>query len=128
MNPYPDHGINDPDMHNDQHTPGLPSVEGLLAASLALMTGHAQGCCDKHRELMTKKIIANLSMLSRHPMASAGFQAMATELHALWVRQLQQLQSYPTQLAVPAQAARPEPRMDAGRDRALWHTTPETIQ
>lgn len=35
----------------------LPCAEAMLAATLALMTGHAQSCRDDHRALMTHKVL-----------------------------------------------------------------------
>ncbi len=129
MSQFPDHGINDPDIQSEQE-PGLPSAEALLAGTLALMTGHAQGCCDEHRELMARKIIANLFMLSQHPVATPGFKAMAMNLHALWVRLLQQIQqrqepgdAHPA-AAQAAHGATPH----SDPHRVLWHSTPETLQ
>lgn len=137
MSPYsnfPDHGINDPDVQDDQ-AHGLPSAEALLAGTLALMTGYAQGCCQGHREMMAKKIVSNLSMLTLHPAAAPAFRAMALNLHGMWsrlVQQLQQLQA-PGEAApadVPQAAARPAMADTPNPDqhRVLWHTTPETLQ
>lgn len=134
MSPYsnfPDHGINDPDVQDDQ-AHGLPSSEALLAGTLALMTGYAQGCCKGHREMMAKKIVANLSMLTLHPAAAPAFRAMAMNLHGMWFRLVQQLQALgeaapadvPQATARPAMADTPNP----DQHRVLWHTTPETLQ
>lgn len=126
---FPDHGINDPDVQDGQ-AHGLPSAEALLAATLALMTGYAQGCCAEHRELMAKKILANLFMLTMHPAAAPTFKAMAMNLHGLWSRLVQQLQSpadAPQAAARPARPAKADtPNPD--QHRVLWHTTPETLQ
>lgn len=123
---YPDHGINDPDVQS-LHEQNLPSAEALLAGTLALMTGVAQNGCERHRELMTGKVIANLAMLSVHPMASSGFKATIANLRVFWVRLL--AQGYAPAGADQAEAApgygvplHPE------RPRTLWHATPETVQ
>ena len=132
MNQFPDHGINDPDIGSGEQQ-RLPTAEALLAGTLALMTGHAQGCCEDHRALMMKKIIANLALLSSHPQASSGFQAMTAKLHAMWVRLLlQPPQPLPESLKNHRPAARPAPG-DAfhpapAPHRVLWHTSPETVQ
>lgn len=121
MNAFPDHGINDPDVRSipDQD---MPSAEALLAGTLALMTGISQGCCDRHRQLMTRKIIANLARLSAHPMASSGFRATAANLRVFWVQMLGQGDA-----AAGADPA-PAPSGHATAHRALWHATPETVQ
>lgn len=122
---FPDHGINDPDAQDDQ-AHGLPNAEALLAGTLALMTGHAQGCCEGHRELMAKKIVSNLFMLTLHPAAAPAFKAMAMHLHGLWVRQVQQLQQTQEQARAHQAAQGETPQSD--QHRVLWHTTPETLQ
>ena len=134
MSPYsnfPDHGINDPDVQDDQ-AHGLPSAEALLAGTLALMTGYAQGCCQGHREMMAKKIVANLSMLTLHPAAAPAFKAMAMNLHGMWSRLVQQLQASgeAAPADAPQAAARPVRADTRNPDlhRVLWHTTPETLQ
>lgn len=119
MSQFPDHGINDPEA-GTADSPGLPPAEALLAGTLALMTGHAQACCEGQRALMAKKIIANLFMLSHHPGAPSSFRAIATNLHVLWVRLLPQEQGL-EQGAMPAEKTDPN-------HRVLWHTTPEPLQ
>jgi hypothetical protein len=120
MSQFPDHGINDPDI-GTADTPGLPTAEALLAGTLALMTGHAQACCEGQRALMAKKIIANLFMLSHHPGAPSSFRAIATNLHVLWVRLMPQGQD-------SRQGTAPAEINDNPTHRVLWHTTPETFQ
>lgn len=121
MNAFPDHGINDPDVRSipDQD---MPSAEALLAGTLALMTGMAQGCGDSHRALMVQKVIANLSTLSSHPMASPGFRATIANLRVFWVRLLRQgdAADRADQAMAPSGHATPHP--------ALWHATPEAVQ
>jgi hypothetical protein len=125
MSSFPDHGINDPDIQAAS-APGRPSAEALLAGTLALMTGHAQGCCEDHRALMTKKIIANLLMLSSHPEASSGFRAMVAKLHAMWIRLLQQGNVHP----LADQPAHRDATLShhPSQHRVLWHATSETLQ
>jgi hypothetical protein len=118
MSQSSDHGINGSDA-SVADAQGLPPAEALLAGTLALMTGHAQACCEGQRALMARKIIANLFMLSRHPGAPLNFKAIANNLHPLWVRVLQG----PEQ---PPEALLPGDNFDP--HRVLWHTTPETLQ
>jgi hypothetical protein len=119
MSQFPDHGSNDGDTAAAD-AQGLPPAEALLAGTLALMTGHAQACCEGQRAAMAKKIIANLFMLSRHPAAPPNFKAIAANLHPLWVRLLQPGSEQPQQALLPADHLDPH--------RVLWHTTPETLQ
>ena len=130
MNPFPDHGINDPDARSipDQDMPG---AEALLAGTLALMTGIAQGCCDSHRALMVKKVIANLSMLSCHPMASPGFKVTIANLRVFWLRMLEQ--GYALAGANPAEAASGDGEplhapLQPALHPTLWHAAPESVQ
>ncbi|CAM3366738.1 hypothetical protein [Polaromonas hydrogenivorans] len=126
MNPFPDHGINDPDVRSiaDQD---MPSAEALLAGTLALMTGIAQGCCDRHRQMMSHKIIANLAQLADHPMASPGFRATAANLRVFWVRLLRQGDAPAGADQATAPSGHAEP-LRSDPHRALWHATPETVQ
>jgi hypothetical protein len=89
----------------------LPCAEALLAGTLALMTGHAQACCDGHRQLMTRKIVSNLSQLTEHPILSPQFRAALWNLRTHW-------QALQEQKAMePAQG-----------DQRLWHTHPTSVQ
>ena len=119
MSQFPDHGGNDTDT-GAADAQGLPPAQALLAGTLALMTGHAQACCEGQRALMAKKIIANLFMLSRHPGAPPDFKAIAANLHPLWVRLSQPGPDQPQQGLLPAD--------NSDTHRVLWHTTPETLQ
>ena len=117
----------------------MPCAEALLAGTLALMTGHAQSCCDDHRDLMARKVATNLSCLSQHPVLSPGFKSMLLNLQARWANQK----------AVPQASRALDQRSlrnlagdaDSGlllqavsavfeldQQRVLWHKTPETAQ
>ena len=130
MNQFPDHGINDPDVWSipDQDMPG---GEALLAGTLALMTGIAQGCCDSHHALMIKKVIANLSMLSCHPMASSGFKVTVANLRVFWVRMLAQGDELAGTNRAEAASSQGEPshtQLQPELHHTLWHAAPETVQ
>jgi hypothetical protein len=66
----------------------LPSLEAVLAGTLALMTGYAQALqADLHPEqrlLMGAKIGRNLEMLAGHLGTSEPFQRIALGLRARW--------------------------------------------
>lgn len=89
----------------------MPCAEALLAGTLALMTGHAQACCDGHREMIARKIAAQLAQLATHAQLSAEFQTMLWSLRSRWVVQAEQAQTLPA----------------TEQDRRLWHTTAPTL-
>lgn len=150
MNAYPDQGINDPDIQPDLDADiglsahqRLPTAEAVLAATLALMTGHAQACCEEHRWVMLRKIVANLHLLAHHPGLSAGFKAVAGQLHAMWARLRDQQPSNDHEIgheiAPPVQPSRStsstikaQPAATSQplftQPRVLWHASPEIIQ
>jgi hypothetical protein len=120
MSQFPDPTSSDTGSDSDAaDMPHMPPA-ALLAGTLALMTGHAQACCEGQRAAMARKVITHLSMLSAHPDASPNFKAIAANLHSLWVRLLKQDPEQP-QRALPS-ADHFDPH------RVLWHTTPETLQ
>jgi len=93
----------------------MPSAEALLASSLALMTGYAQGCCDSHRTQMAQKIVDNLATLCQHPLLSPDFQTLLWNLHTRWTQQL-----HASAAVLPPQAA--------STQAALWHKAAEVLQ
>jgi len=119
MSQFPDHGANDVDT-GVADARGQPPAQALLAGTLALMTGHAQACCEGQRALLAQKIIDNLLMLSRHAGAPPNFRAIAANLHPLWMRLSQPGPDQPQQGLLPADPS--------DTHRVLWHTTPETLQ
>ena len=63
----------------------LPSVDALMAGTLALMTGYAQAPSDgEHRPLMGKKLVSNLFFLARHPQVSPVMRCMLGKLRTRW--------------------------------------------
>ena len=137
MNAYPDHGINDPDIDADMSLADgqrLPSAEAVLAATLALMTGHAQACCEERRWAMLTKTIANLDLVARHPGMSPGFKAVVAQLHGMWLQLLESRQEPAPQSprtrsnqAKPPQRANKHPPQIT-QPRVLWHASPEILQ
>lgn len=87
----------------------LPCAEALLAGTLALMTGHAQACCEAHRQRMAHKIVENLAQLSEHPILTPQFRTALYNLRGHW----QQMQ---------------QPRMQPQQDSRLWHEAPGAVQ
>ena len=66
----------------------LPSVEALLAGSLALMTGYSQALQaelpPQARVRMGDRLLGNLAMLVDHPQLSLGFRQVLLGLHQRW--------------------------------------------
>jgi hypothetical protein len=81
----------------------LPSVEAVLAGTLALMTGYSQALQaelhPEHRLLMGAKIGNNLGLLAEHPTLSDNFKRILLGLQHRWM-----LMSACTAEAAPARA------------------------
>jgi hypothetical protein len=71
---------------NEEHE--LPSLEAVLAGTLALMTGYSQALQaelgPQVRLHMGLKIGDNLSMLAGHPQLSTGFRQVLLGLQDRW--------------------------------------------
>jgi hypothetical protein len=67
----------------------LPSIEAVLAGTLALMTGYCQALQaelnPEHRLLMGAKIGNNLALLTEHPLLSSGFRRVLMGLQQHWM-------------------------------------------
>lgn len=64
----------------------LPCAEALLGATMAVMTAHAQACCDQRRALLAQKAASGLAALAEHPAFSPGFRTAAGDLREHWQR------------------------------------------
>ncbi|WP_198972209.1 hypothetical protein [Xylophilus sp. ASV27] len=93
-------------------------TEALLAGTLALMSSHAQACCDQHREAIARKVAVRLQCLARHDAFTPHFRATLENLLPCWLRQGGLDGLVDTRTA-------PAPQAPA---RALWHTAPEALQ
>jgi hypothetical protein len=63
----------------------LPCAEGLLAASLALMTGYADPqACPRHKPLLARKVAETLATLCDHPLLNPNFRAVLWGLSQRW--------------------------------------------
>ena len=73
--------------HIEEHE--LPSVEAVLAGTLALMTGYSQALQaalhPQQRVSMGNKIGSNLALLVEHPQLSAGFREVLAGLRQRWL-------------------------------------------
>jgi hypothetical protein len=96
--------------------------EALLAGTLALMTAHAHCSCSKaisNKDLMTKKIISNLSQLLGHPHLTEQFRMMLGNLHNMWTTfEVTQQNGQPTESADPI----------AGTHSKHHHAAPAALQ
>lgn len=100
------------DAQDEEYT--LPSMEALLAGTLALMTGYAQSARDcPHRAAMARKLVSNLLYLSAHPQLSPPMQIMVANLRTRW-----QLELEKTAEAVASPL----------RPTSLWHPIPTNVQ
>ena len=125
MNAHPHPGTNDPDIEPDIGLGAgqrLPTAEAVLAATLALMTGHAQACCDEHRWVMLTKIVANLHLLAHHPGVSPGFKTVAEQLYAMWARLREEWQEQEHEPAQPS--SQPSAQRSAAQPRLLRRQPP----
>jgi hypothetical protein len=66
----------------------LTCIDGLLAGTMALMTGYAEHQCEQgsahSRNLMAKKILSNLHFLATHPRMPQPMAAVLRNLHKHW--------------------------------------------
>lgn len=75
---------------DDAHLP-LPSLQALVAGTVALMTTWASPCADAHidsdaqRSLLARKVVSNLFFIQNHPCASAEFKRVMANAHQRWV-------------------------------------------
>jgi hypothetical protein len=66
----------------------LPCIDGMLAGTLALMTGYAEHQCEQGnascRHLMAKKIVSNLYFLASHPQMPGTMALVMRNLQNHW--------------------------------------------
>lgn len=100
-------------LHNDESGHVLPSVDVLIAGTLALMTGYAQAAPEcPNRTLMAKKLISNLFFLANHPNVTPTMCCMLCNLRTRWQMSLEETHC----LREPA------------APKASWHEAPGTVQ
>ncbi len=120
----------------------LSEQEAVLAATLALMTGFAHGCCPAHKGPIAAKVADQLSALvhsMQGPQLSCDMQALLLRLRTRWTaaaahyaeahlnEMRSDLRSQADAAAAAAMhmpaAASPTPTPDV-----LWHAPLETLQ
>jgi hypothetical protein len=68
----------------------LPSLEALVAGTVALMTTWATPCHDARvdsaaqRSLLARKVVSNLFFIQNHPCASAEFRQVMVNAYQRW--------------------------------------------
>jgi hypothetical protein len=103
----------------------LPDAEALHAATLALMTGHAQQSCPQRRSLMARKIRSNLFFLYQHPGLTPELRRVLQRLHGMWDTMVQSGGTEAPSAKPPASA--PQPTVQPAAQRA-WPTEPVASQ
>lgn len=77
-----------PQHHAEIEEHELPSIEAVLAGTLALMTGYSQALQaelhPRQRVQMGAKIDANLAQLAQYPQLSHGFRQVLQGLQQRW--------------------------------------------
>lgn len=115
--------MTDDTLSHDDDAYELPCVEAMLAGSLALMTGHAESGCERHRSLMARKICSNLFFLAQHPGVNGPFRTVLQRLHVHWG---QLARANPVGSA--ESPARPTETAVLLPETRLWHPLVETVQ
>ncbi|GIX25802.1 MAG: hypothetical protein KatS3mg122_3033 [Caldimonas sp.] len=104
-------------MHEEEHE--LPCAEGLLAASLALMTGYSDpAACPAHRPLLARKISENLAALCEHPLLNPNFRTVLWGLCQRWQARCESEARHGAGAASPS----------AVEGRLPWVKAPATLQ
>ena len=77
-----------PQHHAEIEEHELPSIEAVLAGTLALMTGYSQALQAEHdpaqRLRMGLKVADNLALMVDHPQLSLGFRQVLLGLQRRW--------------------------------------------
>lgn len=69
----------------------MPSLEALVAGTVALMTTWADPCPEarvgtaEQRRLLARKVVSNLFFLQNHPCASPALRQVMVNAHQRWV-------------------------------------------
>ena len=121
----------------------LSEHEAVLAATLALMTGFAHGCCPAHKGPIAAKVADQLSALvhsMQGPQLSADMQALLLRLRTRWTAAAahyaeahledlrSQLDGDAAHAAAAAMAAAAPASASDLTPGVLWHAPLETLQ
>lgn len=122
----------------------LSEHEAVLAATLALMTGFAHGCCPAHKGPMAAKVADQLSALAHSlqgPQLSRDMQALLLRLRTRWtacaahyaeqhmeaLRHQRHTQAEAAAMAASV-ASSPNHPTTSHTPEVLWHAPQETLQ
>lgn len=92
---------------DDQPDLPLPSLEAMVAGTIALMTAWADPSADApcglaaQRSLLARKVVSNLFFIRHHPCASEPFRQVMANAHRHWAG-LAQVPQVPQDAAQPA--------------------------
>lgn len=119
----------DQDLHIE-----LPCIDGMLAGTLALMTGYAEHQCDQGsvhcRSLMARKIVSNLFFLSSHPQMPTAMAAVLCNLQKHWhtLSALSQLEDQQSARTGTHQSAAQSAQNTQEGAPVLWHIQHVSVQ
>jgi len=109
-------------MHIEEHE--LPSVEAVLAGTLALMTGYSQALQaeldPQGRVAMGEKVGSNLGLLLDHPQLSLGFRQVLFGLQQRWIAMNTcTVEATPSAVSSPKTARQPLPTKTSPKSSRL---------
>jgi hypothetical protein len=76
---------------DETETDVLPSIDALIAGTVALMTSWADPCPqarlspDDLRRVLARKVVSNLFFLQHHPQVRPELRQSLAQAHARWV-------------------------------------------
>lgn len=89
----------------------VPSLEALVAGTVALMTTWAAPCRDARldvatqRSLLARKVVCNLAFLQNHPCASQALRQVMANAHVRWVEVARSATAAPVATPLTASAS-----------------------
>lgn len=104
----------------------LAESEAVLAATLALMTGFSQGCCEAHRPLMAARVAEQLESLACAGGFSGDMRSLLGRLQQRW--QAVADAGAPAHPRRAGSGADAEPLAPQPVPHVLWHAPLDTLQ
>ncbi len=112
----------------------LPCIDGLLAGTMALMTGYAEHQCEQGnaqcRNLMAKKILSNLHFLATHPRMPQPMAAVLRNLQNHWhtLTALGALEAGGATTTAPSSSTTANTAATASTHTAMWLPAHASVQ